>query len=337
MTNISEEELLGKAPLDDNFGAEERRSSQKKGESQMEEVLFYILAGGRGERLAPLTNDCPKPLVHFGFSSRIIDFTLYNCLLSARNEVILLTQHFSEMIEKYIQENWKQAFETQGKSLGVARGNDCRKGCFSGTADAVYQTLSARARLPKLVVVLAADHIYRMDYRPLVRFHIDHGKTATVCAVPCDHEQVHRFGIICNGQDGMIQSFHEKPQSLEGIISPHKHLLVSMGIYVFTTAPLLEYLKKNQQKTSNDFGKDILPDIAESREALAYPFLRPDGENAYWSDVGDLPSYRKASDDFFNGQYRHLRFDNVPVMNHSPSFSLAKVADLEVEHKPTGK
>jgi len=285
----------------------------------MEEVLFFILAGGRGERLAPLTKDCPKPLVRFGFSSRIIDFTLYNCLISAGNKIIILTQHFSEMIEKYILKNWKQAFRIQGKSLCVARGNDFQKGYFSGTADAVYQTLSTKARLPKFVVVLAADHIYRMDYRPLVRFHMDHGREATVSAVPCDREQAHRFGIINDGQDGMIRSFHEKPRSLEGIVPPHIHPLASMGIYVFSTAPLLKYLKKNQQKSSNDFGKDILPDIVESREALVYPFLRPDGECAYWRDVGDLPAYQKVREEFFNGQYRFLRFDNKPGMKQLPT------------------
>ncbi len=290
----------------------------------MEGVLYFILAGGRGERLAPLTDDCPKPLVRFGFSSRIIDFTLYNCLISTGNEVVLLTQHLSEMIEKYVLENWNRAFEIQEKSLRVARGNEFQKGCFSGTADAVYQVLSARGRLPRLVVVLAADHIYRMDYRPLIRFHIDHGRAATVCAVRCDREQAHRFGIINDEQDGTIQSFHEKPKSLDGIVPPRKNPLASMGIYVFSTVPLLEYLKKNQQKASNDFGKDVLPDIVESREALAYPFLGPDGQSAYWRDVGDLSSYQKVNEEFINGQYKSLGFDAMPGFNLLPISSLIK-------------
>jgi len=294
----------------------------------MEERLFFILAGGRGERLSPLTDDCPKPLVRFGFSSRIIDFTLYNCLVSAGNEIILLTQHFSEMIEQYILENWKRVFESQGKILHVARGNDFQKGYFSGTADAVYQILSAKVLLPKLVIILCADHIYRMDYRSLIQFHVDHGKTATVCAVPCDREQAHRFGIINDEQDGTIRSFHEKPQSLEGIVLPHGYPLASMGIYVFSTVPLLNYLKKNQQKTSNDFGKDILPDIVESRDAMSYPFLGTNGESAYWRDIGDLPAYKKVSEEFFNGQYKLLRFEHIADKNLLPISSLAKVAEL---------
>ena len=281
-----------------------------------DDILFFILAGGQGERLAPLTNDCPKPLVRFGFSNRIIDFTLYNCLISSGNKIILLTQHFSEMIEKYVLENWQQAFEIQGKSLRVIRGKDSQMGYFSGTADAVYQTLSAMVRLPRLVVVLAADHIYRMDYRLLVRFHMEHGRVATICTVPCDREQAHRFGIINEGQDGTIKTFLEKPQSLEGFVPPHIDPLASMGIYVFSTAPLLEYLKKNQWKTSHDFGKDVLPDIVESHEALAYTFLRQDGKRAFWRDVGDLPAYKEASEEFYNGQYRLLRFDTMPGMKH---------------------
>jgi glucose-1-phosphate adenylyltransferase len=286
----------------------------------MKKVLFFVLAGGRGERLAPLTDACPKPLLHFGFSNRIIDFTLYNCLISAGTEIVLLTQHFSEMIEEYVEDHWRQAFAAQGKILRVARGNDFRKGYFSGTADAVFQNLSAQARVPELVVVLAADHIYRMNYRALVRFHLEHGRAATVGAVPCDREQAHRFGIIDGGQDGAIRRFHEKPQSLEGIVPPHVDPLASMGIYVFSTAPLLNYLKKNQQAASNDFGKDILPDIVKSRGALAYPFVGPDGKSAYWRDVGDLAAYRKASEEYFAGQYRRLPFENVPGLKN-PSIS----------------
>ncbi len=295
----------------------------------MEENLFFILAGGRGERLSPLTNDCPKSLVRFGFSSRIIDFTLYNCLFSPGNKIIVLTQHFSEMIEQYVLENWKQVFEIYGKSLRLERGNDFQRGYFSGTADAVYQILSAKVPPPKLVTVLAADHIYRMNYRSLIKFHMDHERSATVCAVPCDREQAHRFGIINAGQDGTIRSFHEKPQSLEGIVPPHRYPLASMGIYVFSTVPLLKYLKKNQQITSNDFGIDILPDIVESRDAMVYPFLGPNGESGYWRDIGDLPAYKKASEEFFDGQYRHLRFDHMPDINHLPISSLAKVMALE--------
>jgi len=295
----------------------------------MEKALFFILAGGRGRRLAPLTDNCPKPLLHFGFSSRIIDFTLYNCLISAGIEIILLTQHLSEMIEKYVSDNWKQAFEAQGKSVQVSRGNDFRKGYYSGTADAVYQNLSAIIHLPELVVVLAADHIYRMNYQSLVRFHVDHGKAATVCAAPCAREQAARFGIITGGPDGTIRSFHEKPESLEGLVPPQSSPLASMGIYAFSTAPLLKYLTRNQKTDSNDFGKDVLPEIVESRDALAYPFLRSDGQGAYWRDVGDLAAYRRANEEYLGGQHLGLRFDYASDMNRSSNALSANVARWE--------
>ena len=287
----------------------------------MEKILFLILAGGRGTRLTPLTDNCPKPLVRFGFSKRLIDFTLYNCLISSAYKIILLTQYLSEMIEQYIPEFWKPVFEMQGKTLRVTRSDDSRNKFFSGTADAVYQTLSDTISLPRFVVVLAADHIYRMDYRSLVRFHIRHGKIATVGAVPCDRDQAHRFGIINCEQDGTIQTFHEKPRSLDSIVPPNLHPLASMGIYVFSTEPLLEYLETNQRKTSNDLGKDVLPDMVESHDASVFPFLGPDGERSYWRDVGELSFFREATKEYIDGQYKHLQFDHLPGMIQLPSNS----------------
>jgi glucose-1-phosphate adenylyltransferase len=155
-----------------------------------------------------------------------------------------------------------------------------------------------------------------------VQFHMEHGKAATVCTIPCEHEQAHRFGIIVNGQDGTINTFLEKPLSLEDIVPPHIYPYASMGIYVFSTAPLLKYLKKNQGKTSHDFGKDILPDIVKSHEAVAYPFLRPDGQPYFWRDIGDLSAYQKASEEFFNGQYKLLRFDNTQGAKQLPTHLL---------------
>ncbi len=290
----------------------------------MNKVVFFILAGGRGTRLAPLTDDLPKPLVQFGFSNRLIDFTLYNCLISSGNDITLLTQQYSGMIEEYVMENWRRPFTNQGGNLRITCGNDSRKGCFSGTADAVYQALTESSCQSKFIVVLAADHVYRMDYRSLIDFHIKHGRTATVCTVACEREQAHRFGIINNGSDGAIGSFFEKPRSLEGIIPSEKLPLASMGIYVFSTVPLIKHLKKNQRKSSHDFARDVLPDIVVSREALAYRFLGPDGKDNYWRDVGDLSAYKKAGDEFFNGQYKRLTFDKTPTLNYSLTASFEK-------------
>lgn len=244
-----------------------------------------------------MTNNYPKPLIRFGLSNKIIDFTLYNCLISSGQDITLLTQYYSDMIEDYILKNWKKAFKNQGKNLRITCSSDSRNGYYSGTADAVYQALSGTTSPPGFIVVLAADHVYRMDYRSLIQFHVEHGRTATVCTVPCERDQAHRFGIIKNGSDGTIGSFYEKPQSLDGIVPTGKHPLASMGIYVFSTEPLLKYLKNNQRNSYHDLARDVLPDIVKSREALAYRFLDPDGNNSYWRDIGDLSAYKSASSD----------------------------------------
>ncbi|MBN1552681.1 hypothetical protein JW979_14495 [bacterium] len=158
-----------------------------------------------------------------------------------------------------------------------------------------------------------------MDNRSMVRFYMEHGKIATVGAVPCDRDQAHRFGIMNYGQDGTIQTYVEKPQGLGDIVPPHLHPLASMDIYVFPTGPLLEYLKTNQHKTSHDLSKDVLPDMVKSHEASAFPFLELDGENSYWRDVGELSFYQKASKEYLDGQYRYLRFDNLPRMKQLPA------------------
>ncbi len=275
----------------------------------MASPLFLILAGGKGERLKPLTTRTPKPLVRFGPDSRIIDFTIYNCLASGCTDLVVITQYLSEMLENYLHQRWSGAFANRDATLRTCSAKN--GGSFSGTADAAYQVLSGMSELPKYVVILAGDHVYRMDYKPMIDFHIKHGDPATVAAVHCKKEDAHRFGIIRKGHADLIKQFHEKPQSLSGITPPGRSPLASMGIYVFTTSELLTYLACNRAEDSHDFGKDILPQMALDRGARVYPFSGPDGCRQYWRDVGDLSTYWQANMELLQGNYRELKVDSV--------------------------
>jgi glucose-1-phosphate adenylyltransferase len=284
----------------------------------LENTLVLVLAGGRGERLMPLTENVPKPLVRFGTSGRIIDFTLYNCLSSGSDQVVVLTQYLAESIEQYLSNQWKTAFDMLGRDLSCFKGQATGQGQFRGTADAVYQTLLGQEKLPDYVLVLASDHVYRMDYSSLVQFHRSHGGVATVAGVECAREDSSRFGIVDAEKDGQIRAFHEKPLSLEGLLPRHVNPLASMGIYVFTVEPLLKYLAGNERSESHDFGKDILPRMAEDKEAWVFRFTRPDGTTGYWRDVGDLDAYLDTSLDSLNGSYDGFTFDQIPGIEHSP-------------------
>jgi glucose-1-phosphate adenylyltransferase len=288
----------------------------------MEEVVYCILAGGNGERLKPLTNDYPKPLLPFGGSGRIIDFTIYNTLLAGRGECVVLTQYLADRFDTCLDGNWKTAFHAQGRRLCVMPSYQSPKGTYEGTADAVYQAIIGQRYLPDYVIVVAGDHVYRMDYRPMLEFHAAHGAAATVAAIECNATEAHRFGVIDPRTDGSIENFYEKPRTLDGVVSPGQQSLVSMGIYVFSTKSLLAYLTKNQSQSSHDFGKDILPAMAEHGDAWIYPFRKNGDRPGYWRDIGELHAYLKGSMDLLH--LKHLRFGPLPGGASSP-FSTSKI------------
>ena len=284
----------------------------------MAKVLFILLAGGRGERLRPLTDNCPKPMVRFGVSGRIIDFTLYNCLFSGLGNVTVLTQYLSDQLDSYLCKNWKSAFNKQKRELNVLSSNSFPKGEFSGTADAVYQVLSKSKNLPEYIVVLAGDHIYKMDYLPMIEFHKRQGKAATIATIERPQNQAHRFGVLKTTTNNRITNFYEKPKTLKGILSPKQNALISMGVYVFTTRDLLNYLKKNQKEYSQDFGHDIIPQMVAERNACSHIFQNPNEKKTYWQDIGELFSYRQANMEFLEYINEKLHFGYLPGLNHLP-------------------
>jgi glucose-1-phosphate adenylyltransferase len=221
------------------------------------------MAGGRGERLWPLTDICPKPLLQFGSRNRIIDFTLYNCLKSKAVNTFVLTQYLSKMLEEYLDQNWKGLFFSRNKYLGIIPSYMAPKRKYHGTADAVYQTLTMLHQIPDYVVVLSGDHVYKMDYQKMIGFHISHNKAVTVGAVTCKREDAHRFGII-EADNNKIRHFYEKPKDISHIESSFKGPLASMGIYVFSGKPLFKYLQKNQNEKEHDFGYNIISEMADN-------------------------------------------------------------------------
>lgn len=273
------------------------------------ELLYILLAGGRGERLKPLTADRPKPLVRFGSEGRLIDYTLNNCLSSGGGDVMVLTQHYPEMMEEYLSNRWRGPFRKAGLGLDVTAAADSDKGQFYGTADAAFQALSSMERLPGRVVVLAADHVYEMDYLQMVDFHKSHDGVATIGAAGCLESEVSQFGVFGTAPGGWIRSFHEKPSCLADAGMQGENPIVSMGIYVFDTPALMDYLEFNQTEDANDFGHNILPRMVSHGRAWAYEFRGSDGSPGYWKDAGTLQSYWKAHMDVLNTQ----DFDGVPT------------------------
>ncbi len=267
----------------------------------MKKTLFVILAGGEGRRLMPLTEHVPKPLLRFGPSARLIDFPLYNCAVSGACEIVVLTQYRGDMIALYLRERWWPILRRLGISLTIFPAYRTPRGRFLGTADAVYQVLLQTEGSAENVVVLASDHVYRMDYCKLVQAHRSSRAGATVAAVACSSREAHRFGILKTDTDGRIRSFIEKPSRLDGLVVPGAKPLASMGIYVFDRVLLMAYLHSNQSHPSHDFGHDILPRLVADDQAYAWLFEDPLGRPGYWRDVGDLQSYWLSHMDLLSG------------------------------------
>jgi glucose-1-phosphate adenylyltransferase len=243
-------------------------------------------------------------------------------LLAGRGDCVVLTQYLADKFDTCLDVNWKAAFQAQSRRLTVMPSYQSPKGTYDGTADAVYQAILGRRDFPDYVIVLAGDHVYRMDYRPMLEFHAAHGAAATVAAIECNATEAHRFGVIDPRTDGSIENFYEKPRTLDGVVSPGQQSLVSMGIYVFSTKSLLAYLTKNQSQSSHDFGKDILPAMAEHGDAWIYPFRKNGDRPGYWRDIGELHAYLKGSMDLLH--LKHLRFGPLPGGASSP-FSTSKI------------
>ena len=268
----------------------------------MKDVLTVVLAGGKGSRLEPLTRDRAKPSVPFAGNYRIIDFALSNCLNSDLRRILVLTQYKSLSLDRHLSRGWSPIFcQETGEFLELVPPQQrIDENWYQGTADAVYQNIySIEKERPTYVVILAGDHIYKMNYRKMVEFHQANDAELTVGALTVDQAQASQFGVIQVNQNNQIIGFEEKPEKPKSIPGRDGTCLASMGIYVFNAPFLFEKLCQDatDQHSSHDFGHNIIPSIIDTNRVFAYPFENADGGQAYWRDVGTIESYYQANMD----------------------------------------
>lgn len=272
-------------------------------------AMAYVLAGGRGSRLMELTDIRAKPAVYFGGKSRIIDFALSNALNSGIRRISVATQYKAHSLIRHLQRGWNffrpernETFDILPASQRVAEG---AAGWYAGTADAVFQNIDIiEDYAPRFIVLLAGDHIYKMDYEHMLQQHVDQGADVTVGCIEVPRMEASGFGVMAVDMDDKIISFLEKPQDPPCIPGLPDQALASMGIYVFETKFLINELRKDAANphSSHDFGKDIIPGIVERGMAVAHRFaqscVRSSQETApYWRDVGTIDAYWEANVD----------------------------------------
>jgi len=265
-------------------------------------ILAFVLAGGRGERLAPLTDMRTKPSVPFGGRYRIVDFVLSNLLNSHIYSIYLLVQYKSQSLIEHVRQNWVLSPLIRDHFVAVVP-PQMKMGpeWFQGTADAVYQNINLiHDLLPEVVVVFGADHIYRMDIRQMIDYHLEKGADVTVAARPVPLAEASAFGVIATDRDGRIMGFQEKPIDPAPMPGASDQAFVSMGNYIFSRDVLIDSLLCGADN-QHDFGKHILPALIGSGKVFAYDFAtnvvpgtKHFEEQGYWRDVGTIASYYYA-------------------------------------------
>jgi glucose-1-phosphate adenylyltransferase len=263
-------------------------------------TLALILAGGRGSRLRQLTLWRAKPAVPFGGKFRIIDFPLSNCLNSGIRMIGVLTQYKAHSLIQHIQQGWsflRGEFKEFIELLPAQQ--RIQDSWYAGTADAVYQNLDIiRTHKPDYVLILAGDHVYKMDYGPMIARHVDINADMTVGCIEVPLNTAKAFGVISIDPSGRVIEFNEKPEQPRPIPGNPDLALASMGIYVFNTSFLYEQLIRDADSTysSHDFGHDIIPHLIKKYRVFSYPFRDTQGGNsAYWRDVGTIDSFWESN------------------------------------------
>ena len=263
-------------------------------------TLALIMAGGRGSRLKDLTHWRAKPAVPFGGKFRIIDFAMSNCVNSGIRQIGLLTQYKSHSLIQHVQRGWNFLRGEFGEFIELLPAQQrIQENWYAGTADAIYQNIDIiRNHEPDYVLILAGDHIYKMDYGPMIAAHVDLGADVTVGCIPVDLQVASSFGIMAIDEDARITDFFEKPENPQPMPGSDHLALASMGIYVFSAKFLYELLIKDADNSdsSHDFGKDIVPGLVRDYRAYAFPFRDAQKSGAaYWRDVGTVDAFWKAN------------------------------------------
>ena len=270
-------------------------------------AMAYVLAGGRGSRLMELTDKRAKPAVYFGGKSRIIDFALSNALNSGIRRIAVATQYKAHSLIRHLQRGWNFFRTERNESFDILPASQrvSEERWYLGTADAVYQNIDIiEAYAPKFIVLLAGDHVYKMDYERLLQQHIDDDADVTVGCIEIAREDAAGFGVMDIDESNRIISFLEKPKDPPAMPGKPDRALASMGIYVFNTGFLFDQLRRDNAdpNSSHDFGKDIIPRLVAEAKTVAHPFARSCVRSSqeapsYWRDVGTLDSYFEANID----------------------------------------
>src|SRR5688572_4979241 len=300
-----------------------------------DDVLVILLAGGAGERLYPLTKERAKPAVYFGGPYRIVDFTLSNCINSGFRHIFIATQYKSLSLNRHIRMGWNVVSEELGEFIEILPPQK-RVGehWYLGTADAVYQNLYSIAReAPSHVVVLAGDHVYKMDYSKMLRFHQQHQADATLASIEIPVSDSSRFGIVSVDEAERVIGFQEKPATPVPVPGAPDVALASMGIYIFRADVLVRALEEDASRadSDHDFGKNIIPSLIRSSPVYCYRFYDENKKAAkYWRDIGTLDAYFEASMDLCQVNPEFNLYDpEWPLRTYQPQAPPAKFVFAE--------
>ena len=316
----------------------------------MRKVLTFIMAGGKGERLLPLTNDRVKPAVPFGGIYRIIDFTLSNCINSGLRRINVLTQYKSISLQRHLRMGWNIFNSDLGEYIDVIPAQQ-RVGSdwYRGTADAIYQNIyTIEQEKADEIVILAGDHVYKLNYYQMIDFHRSQGADLTVSVFEIKKENSGHLGVVETDAKGGVLGFEEKPSRPKVIPDKPDKIYASMGIYVFNREVLEEELIDDAKKnTDHDFGKNIIPQmVRKGKKICAFNFsaLKSEGEclsdrdAAYWRDIGTVDGYYEANMDLLGAEPIFSLYDqNWPVRTYQEQFPPARTIHSDEEAGRVGQ
>ncbi len=271
------------------------------------QAMAYVLAGGRGSRLMELTDFRAKPAVYFGGKSRIIDFALSNAMNSGIRRISVATQYKAHSLIRHLQRGWNFFRPERNESFDILPASQrvTETGWYAGTADAVFQNIDIiESYEPRYIVLLAGDHVYKMDYEPMLQQHVEQHADVTVGCIEVSREEARGFGVMAVDASDRIIDFLEKPADPPAMPGKPDRTLASMGIYVFETGFLIDILKRDAElaNSNHDFGRDIIPYLVANGRAVAHRFeqscVRSTPESqSYWRDVGTVDAYWEANID----------------------------------------